>query len=86
MSIPLSPRERQVADLVAQGYTNIAIARRLGISPQTVKNHISNIYAKLELQDTHTHPRVVLALRWKGKQREKMEENPGGNKVVGGRL
>ena len=65
--IPLSPRERRVADLVAQGYTNIAIARRLGISPQTVKNHISNIYDKMNLRQPDRHPRVTLALRWNGK-------------------
>ncbi len=64
---PLSPRERQVADLVAQGYTNTAIARRLGISPQTVKNHISNIYDKMNLRQPDRHPRVTLALRWNGK-------------------
>ncbi len=63
----LSPRERQAADLVAQGYTNIAIARRLGISPQTVKNHISNIYDKMNLRQPDRHPRVTLALRWNGK-------------------
>ncbi len=67
MSVPLSPRERRVADLVAQGYTNAAIANRLGISHQTVKNYISSIYAKLELRDTRTHPRVALALRWNRK-------------------
>lgn len=60
----LSSRERQVAELVAAGYTNIGIARRMGISPQTVKNHISNIYTKLSLRQPDRHPRVLLTLTW----------------------
>lgn len=44
---PLSPREKQVLDLVGAGYTNDAVARELFISPQTVKTHLSRIYGKL---------------------------------------
>ncbi|WP_433350766.1 response regulator [Microtetraspora malaysiensis] len=43
----LSPRERQVLDLIATGATNGAIAHRLGLSPKTVGNHISAIFLKL---------------------------------------
>ena len=43
----LSPREREVADLVARGLTNRAIAGELRISESTVEKHISKIYAKL---------------------------------------
>ncbi|WP_174550731.1 response regulator transcription factor [Microtetraspora malaysiensis] len=43
----LSPRERQVLDLIATGATNGAIAHRLGLSPKTIGNHISAIFLKL---------------------------------------
>ena len=43
----LSSREAEVADLVALGYTNRAIARTLGISENTVKKHVSNALAKV---------------------------------------
>ncbi len=45
----LSPRERQVARLVLQGYTNSSIAELLGIQPGTVKVHRKNLYEKLEV-------------------------------------
>jgi DNA-binding CsgD family transcriptional regulator len=43
----LSPRERQVADLVARGETNRRIARALGMSEKTVETHMSRIFGKL---------------------------------------
>jgi non-specific serine/threonine protein kinase len=45
----LTKRERQVADLVAQGLTNKAIAARLAISPRTAQGHVEHILSKLEL-------------------------------------
>lgn len=44
---PLSPRERHVLDLLAQGRSNKEIARELGVSANTVKTHLANLYAKL---------------------------------------
>jgi DNA-binding NarL/FixJ family response regulator len=45
----LSPREREVLDLIAGGLTNSAIAGRLGLSAKTVGNHTSAIFAKLQV-------------------------------------
>lgn len=45
----LSVRENEVLDLVAGGATNAQIAERLWISPATVKKHLENVYAKLEV-------------------------------------
>ncbi len=47
----LSPRERDVLRLMAEGMTNSQIARRLFLSDGTVKNHVSHILAKLEAKD-----------------------------------
>jgi DNA-binding NarL/FixJ family response regulator len=45
----LSPRERDVLRLIARALDNAEIARELGISPRTAKNHVSSILAKLGL-------------------------------------
>jgi DNA-binding NarL/FixJ family response regulator len=45
----LTPREREVLDLIASGLGNATIAARLGISPNTIANHTSNIFAKLQV-------------------------------------
>jgi two-component system, NarL family, nitrate/nitrite response regulator NarL len=44
---PLTPREVDVIELLAEGLPNKAIADRLGISDQTVKFHVASIYGKL---------------------------------------
>jgi ATP/maltotriose-dependent transcriptional regulator MalT len=44
---PLTPREREIVELLAEGLANKAIAARLGISDQTVKFHVAAIYGKL---------------------------------------
>jgi DNA-binding NarL/FixJ family response regulator len=59
----LTPREREVLDLMAQGLSNSAICAALVLAPVSVEKHITNIFAKLELspdQDAHRRVRAVL--------------------------
>lgn len=58
----LTAREQTVAELVAQGLTNAAIAERLGISPVTVAHHVSSVLDKLGV-DSRTQVAVLLARR-----------------------
>jgi DNA-binding CsgD family transcriptional regulator len=44
---PLSPREREILSLVAEGLGNKIVAARLGISEHTVKTHVTSIFEKL---------------------------------------
>jgi DNA-binding NarL/FixJ family response regulator len=59
---PLTKREREILDLVAEGLPNAEIGRRLWITEQTVKFHLSNVYRKLGVSNrtqasqwTHLH-------------------------------
>ena len=47
----LTPREREVLDLLAQGGRNSEIARQLGMTDKTVRNHVSAILMKLQVPD-----------------------------------
>ena len=47
----LTPREREVLDLLATGTRNHEIARRLGMSEKTVRNHVSQVLLKLHVPD-----------------------------------
>jgi DNA-binding NarL/FixJ family response regulator len=47
----LSDREREVLELIARGMSNQQIVDRFVISPKTVRNHISNIFSKLQVRD-----------------------------------
>lgn len=47
----LSDREHEILDLMAQHYTNTEIAARLSLAPKTVRNHVSNIFTKLQVAD-----------------------------------
>lgn len=49
-SLGISPRECQVLDLLAEGCSNKVIARRLAISPNTVKTHVARLFEKLDAQ------------------------------------
>ncbi len=48
---PLTKREREILQLVADGHSTTEIARNLFISAKTVKNHLASIYAKLDSRD-----------------------------------
>ena len=43
----LTGREREILELIAQGLANARISERLGISPNTLRNHITSIFGKL---------------------------------------
>ncbi len=58
---PLTPREKEVINLIAQGYLNKQIANILGISDQTVKNHITSILEKLQVNRRTDAAIVALA-------------------------
>jgi DNA-binding NarL/FixJ family response regulator len=58
----LTPREREVLELMAEGRTNAAIARTLVVTLGAVEKHISNIFAKLDLPATDDDHRRVLAV------------------------
>jgi DNA-binding NarL/FixJ family response regulator len=47
----LTGREHEILTLIAEGYTNSAIASRLYLSPKTVRNYVSSIFTKLEVSD-----------------------------------
>ena len=47
----LTEREREVLELVARGHSNVEISRALMISAKTVRNHVSNVFAKLQVSD-----------------------------------
>lgn len=47
----LTEREMEILALIAQHQTNPEIAQRLGVSPKTIRNHVSNIFSKLQVVD-----------------------------------
>ncbi|MFD5700284.1 response regulator [Streptomyces lasiicapitis] len=62
----LSHRERQILEEAASGASNVAIARKLGLSPRTIEHHFSNIFNKLDIANNpELSPRTVAALVWK---------------------
>ena len=61
----LTPREREVLSLVAQGRSNTAIAESLTISPRVVEKHVASIFAKLGLAPSdNDNRRVIAALKY----------------------
>jgi DNA-binding NarL/FixJ family response regulator len=63
----LTPRERDVLGLMAEGRTNAAIAKALVVSDRAVEKHIANIFLKLDLPPSgDDHRRVLAVLRYLG--------------------
>jgi DNA-binding NarL/FixJ family response regulator len=61
----LTPREREVLSLVAQGRSNAAIASAFTISPRVVEKHVASIFAKLGLPaSTNDNRRVLATIRY----------------------
>jgi DNA-binding NarL/FixJ family response regulator len=58
----LTPREREVLELVAEGLSNQAIADRLGITRGSTEKYVSSVFSKLDLPDTGGEYRRVLAV------------------------
>jgi len=58
----LTPREREVLGLMAEGHSNGAIVERLGISQSAVEKHVRKVFTKLGLPETEHHHRRVLAV------------------------
>jgi DNA-binding NarL/FixJ family response regulator len=58
----LTPREREVMELMAEGRTNAAIARAMVVTPGAVEKHVSSIFGKLGLPVTDDDHRRVLAV------------------------
>lgn len=58
----LTPREREVLSAMAEGRTNVGIATALGITEGAAEKHISNIFGKLDLPESQTDHRRVLAV------------------------
>lgn len=61
----LTPRERDVLALVAEGRSNAAIARQLVLTDRTIETHIASVMTKLDLVQTpDDHRRVLSVLAW----------------------
>jgi DNA-binding NarL/FixJ family response regulator/transposase len=56
---PLTPRQREVANLISRGYTNDGAARSLHVSTKTIEKHLDDIYRRLGINS-----RAALAARW----------------------
>ena len=63
----LTPREREVLGLMAEGRSNAAIARQLVITGGAVEKHVTSVFTKLGLEpDAQDHRRVLAVLRYLG--------------------
>jgi DNA-binding NarL/FixJ family response regulator len=73
----LTPREREVLALMAEGRTNAGIAARLWLTGRTVETHVANILAKLGLRESTEHRRVLAVLTWLGVRPESESAEAG---------
>src|SRR3954471_22347726 len=58
----LTPREREVLELMAEGRSNRGIAEKLVVTPHAVEKHVTNIFSKLGVGQAHEDHRRVLAV------------------------
>jgi len=58
ITVKLSDREREILQLVTEGYTNVQIGSILSITGNTVKTHVSSIFNKMGVND-RTHAAVI---------------------------
>lgn len=65
----LTEREREILELIAQHQTNPEIAKKLHLSQKTVRNHVSNIFTKLQVSD---RAQAIIRAREAGMGREEM--------------
>jgi hypothetical protein len=83
----LTPREREVLGLMAQGHGNAGICQALFIAPKTLERHVQNIFLKLDLPpDADCHRRVSAVLRWLASPESRMRPAqvfpaPAGNRA-----
>jgi DNA-binding NarL/FixJ family response regulator len=61
---PLTQRELQILNCIANGGTNKQAAKKLGISEQTIKNHVSAILRKLNANDRAHAVALAIRNRW----------------------
>jgi DNA-binding NarL/FixJ family response regulator len=61
----LSDREREVLGLIAEGFSDVAIAERVGLTPEAVETHVEQIFLKLGVRDEDaSHRRVAAVLAY----------------------
>jgi DNA-binding NarL/FixJ family response regulator len=75
----LTRRQREVLDLIAQGFTNAAIADALVLTEKSVEKHVSSLYDVLEINraDPTVSPRVQAVLRYLNQTRTRWSAVPG---------
>jgi DNA-binding NarL/FixJ family response regulator len=61
---PLTPQQRRIASMLAEGFDRKEIAAELKIDQRTVKSHLSELYRRLGLDDLTFTPRVRLGVYW----------------------
>jgi DNA-binding NarL/FixJ family response regulator len=67
----LSPREREVLALMAEGRSNHAIGEQLAVELKTVETHVGRVFTKLGLhEDRHENRRVLAVLAFFGREKD----------------